>query len=489
MGEIKNIARRLPIILLIGILMLSYAGYFVPTEAKADTTSTLPSELTAVYSGDSVVVGEEYNKDKLDVMAFYADGSTETVINYSTTTRKVSKSGENIFTVFYKGKVAQFTVYGKKVTEIAATYAGDGISIGNSIDPRLLSVNVIYDDGSSEILERGYNVVSGEARAVGTNTGRVVYQGIHGSFEFIGVTPGTVQEIFVTYVGPAEKGVGNTFLPTDLLVTAIYTDGRTETINNYTLSPDKVQTVGVNRVAVYFRGKSATFEVIGKERQAVSLTAVYKGDTVAVGYPVRKYDIEVTATFDDNTTETITDYTMIGGGVVNYVGQNLITVDYKGQRAEFYVNGVEKKEPDYANGAKFEVTNGRANAQLAIALLSGLTADMFSVESIENVYVKRLLTREVRNGDYIPFKISFLNEDLEDDKPFSMRITIPSSYNVKGCTLYFTPDSKTVIGAMNTEIVGTNTIDATIHNEGTYILAYNFNWEKEEEEEKKKDSK
>ena len=136
---------------------------------------------------------------------------------------------------------------------------------------------------------------------------------------------------------------------------------------------------------------------------------------------------------------------------------------------------------------KFEVTNTREKANGSIALLSGLTADMFSVESLDTGYVKRLLNRAIRKGDYIPFEIVFKNDDLVDDKPFSMQITVPSAYNVKGCTLYYTPNGKTIIGALTTEISGTNTIDVKVHNEGIYILAYNFDWEKEEKEKDNKD--
>ena len=475
----KRITRLFVLVLCIGILFLSgFKTVFV----KADTTNQLPTSLIASYTGDTIIVGQEYDRTKLSVTATYADGTTEIVENYSTTSRKVTKAGENIFTVFYKGKVAQFSVFGKKVSEVSAIYAGEAVSIGNSIDPRQLTVTVIYDDGTTDTITEGYNLVSTQARTIGENKARVVYQNLYSEFVFMGVEAGVVQEIFVSYVGPAEKGVGNSFLATDLLVTAVYTDGRSETINNYTVTPDKVQNIGVNRISVYYRGKGSSFDVIGKERQAISISATYKGDTVAVGYAVRKVDITVTATFDDNTTQTVEDYTIVGGGNINYVGQNLITIDYKGQRAEFYVNGVAEKKPDYANGAKFEVTNTREKANGSIALLSGLTADMFSVESLDTGYVKRLLNRAIRKGDYIPFEIVFKNDDLVDDKPFSMQITVPSAYNVKGCTLYYTPNGKTIIGALTTEISGTNTIDVKVHNEGIYILAYNFDWEKEEKE-------
>lgn len=485
MGRKLKWVKQLLVVFFFAGMILSFCSDNQTITVKADTASQIPTDLTAYYSGENVIVGEEYDRNKLSVTATYSDGTTEIVENYTTTSKKVTKSGENLFTVFYKGKVTQFSVIGKKVSQVSAMYGGEAVSVGNSIDPRQLTVTVIFDDGTTTTITEGYNLVSGQARVVGSNKARVVYQNLYGEFEFIGVAAGTVQEMFVSYVGPAEKGVGNLFLPTDLLVTAVYTDGRSETINNYTLTPDKVQNIGVNRINVYYRGKAASFEVIGKERQAVSISATYKGDTIAVGNAVRKVDIVVTATFDDNTTEKIEDFTIVGGGNINYIGQNLITVDYKGQKAEFYVNGVAEKKPDYINGAKFEVENGKEKGEVSIALLSGITKEMFSVESLEISYVKRLLNRAIRKGDYIPFKIVFKDDNLVDDRPFAMQITIPSSYNVKGCTLYYTPNGKTIIGALTTEVSGTNTIDAQLHNEGIYILAYNFDWEKDAEEDKK----
>lgn len=452
----------------------------------ADST-TLPTSLSAQYMGGSVKIGQEIDITLLTVTATYADGTTQTISDYSINTKIVSRPGNNIFTVVYKGKVAQFAVNGKKAVAIFASYSGSTmLSIGNRADEKDVTVMVSYDDGSTEDITEGFTLSQNDITTTGTNKVTVLYQGLTTTFDVYGVEPKTVDSLFVSYLG-TEKGIGTKFQPKELLVTAVYTDGTTENINNYVVTPETIEIKGTNKITVSFRGKSASIDIIGKEILPTSITASYKGDTVGIGYSVRKQDVIVTVKYEDNSTEEVTDFSLLNNGTVSLVGQNLITVDYKGLRADFLVDGVEKKETDYEGSVKFEVTNGRHTGTVEVVLPT--ESDKLLGESIPTVNVKRVLNRAIRNGDYIPFKIRFLDPALDDDLPYTLRITLPSFYQAEGCTLFYTPNSKTTIGAMTSEISGTNTLITTLHHEGTYILAFNPNWDEEETEETKKENK
>ena len=132
-------------------------------------------------------------------------------------------------------------------------------------------------------------------------------------------------------------------LKSNLTVTATYSDKSTSIISNgYSLSGNL--TVGTSTITVTYLEKTATFNVNVSEeiiptKNLTSITAVYtQGDTVV--YPSTalnklKTNLVVTANYDDDSTETVTDYTLSGELTV---GTSTITVTYLEKTATFNVN-------------------------------------------------------------------------------------------------------------------------------------------------------
>ena len=139
-------------------------------------------------------------------------------------------------------------------------------------------------------------------------------------------------------------------LKNNLTVTATYSDNSNSVISSgYSLSGNL--TVGTSTITVTYSGKTTTFNVTVSEettptKTLSSITAVYtQGD--AIVYPSTalnnlKSNLVVTANYDDDSTETVTDYTLSGE---LSVGASTITVTYSGKTTTFNVNVTEESTP------------------------------------------------------------------------------------------------------------------------------------------------
>ena len=131
-------------------------------------------------------------------------------------------------------------------------------------------------------------------------------------------------------------------LKSNLVVTANYSDGTTQTITNYTLSG--TLSVGTSTITVTYNNKTTTFDVAVTQRPTLtSIAATYnQGSTVI--YPSTSLDslkanLTVVANYSDSTTATITDYVLSG---TLSVGTSSVTVTYNGKTTTFNVTVIEE---------------------------------------------------------------------------------------------------------------------------------------------------
>lgn len=454
--------------------VLCFAGVSLQTiHAKAATL--LPSYIEASYSGESGLVGSLIDRESLLVQAVYEDGSTETVTDYYLSTERIAKDGENEIAVVYRGRRTSFFVTGKRVTGLTAFYMGEEVSVGNAVSKQNVYVYADYSDGSGSEVE-DFVISSPVITKVGTNNIYVIYGGRRDQIEVQGRVPGTVNSIQVTYIG-GDVMLGSPIKREDIYVTALYTDGTSETIENYQLSMETPSMIGVNTVIVTYRYRTDSFIVNGYEKEVEKLSARYTGSGVRVGTEVRRADIKVTATYTDGSVEEVTEFEL-PTPVIYFVGTHTKTVHYMGLTADIFVIGIEEMETSYENAAEFTVTNTRASAVCRIAVPSGVDNSVISGESLRKASVSQVVPRAVRRSDFIAFEI-VAEADGEDELPLEMRITIPTGYDAKDCALYYTPNRKTIVAKMSTEVLNSKELVTTIYKAGTFLLAY----EPDEEEE------
>lgn len=462
--------------LVLGLTNLGGAlGLHSVETAYADTVNEPKViSLSAYYMGSSVLVGDNIDPEKLKVTAYYEDGTSGEVKGYTLATTKITQVGTNECIVIYKGQVARFYIIGKTLTSFHAFYHGSTVSVGNSVDLRKISATAVYSDGTSENVE-DFNILNKVITSTGNNTITLTYKGLTYNITVYGTSPKELLTLYATYSGESVM-VGGSIDPRKLEVTAVYKDGSSETINNYTLNPDIITKTGLQLVVASYQGLSAPFQVTGAQKDIVSIKATYKGDPVGVGYSVRKSDVEVIATYSDGTKQQITDF-RLSSPTITYEGYHIVMVEAGGASAEFIVQGVAIQNISFNNALKFNVANGKYKGKVEVNLPKNVNTSLFTGESLPASAVSRVLTRAVRKSEFIAFEVGIVDDEDSTDSaidefPLIMRVTIPDGFNIKDCELYYTPNRKSVIGKMNTDITGTKTLQCTIYNPGTYILSY-----------------
>ncbi len=168
---------------------------YTATYKNGDGTFTAPftvtgirniGAITAVYSGPAVLVGNDYDKSYVTVMAYYTDDPDKKegfeVTPTSLSSLKVTAAGDNSYTAYYEDKKqdktfsAQYVVNGyKAIKSIAATYTGDKILVGEQYSVDDVKVTLYYTDGTNATTKQ-FNVNSKTVTAEGGNSFTATYR-------------------------------------------------------------------------------------------------------------------------------------------------------------------------------------------------------------------------------------------------------------------------------------------------------------------------
>ena len=451
------------------VLVFTLGSVFHQTIITAYADEAEIVSISAVYTGPAVIVGKEIDTSKLTVIATYNDGVTDEITGYTIVSKTVTQEGYNQLVVIYQGKTANFYVMGKKLLSIYAYYTGPLISIGNSVNPNDVQVIASFGDGSTERLT-DFVLQTKVITDIGENTVHVISEGKVMQIDVYGMEPKEIIALYATYSGDSVM-VGNSVKPENLEITAVYKDGSSEKINSYTITPEVVGSTGTQMMVAYYRGKSVSFNVVGVNKELVSISAQYRGDAIGIGYSVNPVDVLVTGTYNDGSTAIIKDFNLLSS-TITYIGYQVVTVEVEGQKVEIIVQGVAEQKMDFSNASTFTITNGTNSATVAISIPKNISNTSIKGASIGNATVTKLVTRAVRKSTFIAFEIDAVDEDMVERFPLTMKITVPTEFKLTDTSLYFTPNKKSIIGKMNTTIVAPNIMIVTIFHPGTYILSY-----------------
>ncbi len=440
----------------------------VPVRAKAADPTVVA--ISAVYTGGTLEVGAAIPKEEIEVTASYSDGTTVEVTEFAMSTERVLTDGANRVMIIYRGKVTEIYVYGKRARSIYATYSGGMVSVGNKISTEDLTVYLQYTDYSTEeILD--YRVVNPVISSVGSQKVQIVYNSMQTTVDVYGTQAKTVSMLTAVYEGEGAPQ-GYAVPEKNMYVTALYTDGTSERIYNYTMTPATVQNIGDNKMIVSFRGKSVEITVKGVELTAQSIEAVYKGSSVEVGDYVAAEDVTVTAFYSDGSKAVVKDFTF-SSDRITMTGENTIIVNYGGQSATIKVTGIARSGASYSNAASFTVKNTQYSANVQVALPKRMQKDAIVGKSLKPDRVSRVINKvKAEVIDYIAFDI-LLTDELQDDVfPLTMRIDLPQKYKAKETNtyLYYTSNRKSVMVRVALEPSSDGVIEVTLFHTGTYIL-------------------
>lgn len=359
-------------------------GKPVPTEPDPATAT-----LTAVYADESVLVNSNFDANKVKVI--WSDALVSKTLSYDAldvkpTSTRIKSIGDNNFTVGYKGATATLTVHGYKVDKITASYTGDRVKVGSSLNKDNLKVRIYYTDNKQglpnpDLLSKeAYTVTPGTALSSGNTKFTVTYSDASADYtadvtvESYGTSDLIVQSLEAKYKD-ASVVVGSEFNASDVTITAKYNDGSTEKIgwSKLDTKPDNMQVskAGWNSYEIGYGDATATLQVHGYE--AKGLAVEYSGGDLKVGSSIDKSKVKVTVTYskdykDETHSEEISDYTL-SPETVAAIGANTITLTADGKTATFTVTGLDPnatpkpttttaKQPVTANGNKVVAKTG-----------------------------------------------------------------------------------------------------------------------------------
>lgn len=453
---------------LFAILFAFIAVFMIPQVEKAEAAEKRLSSITAVYTGDTVLVGHSIDLDKLTVMGLYTDGSYVKLKDYTLSTYVVKDTGANRITVNCDGVSATFTVQGKKILFLSAYYRQNTVTVGEQLKQDDITVRVYYSDGTNKEID-DYTISGTVVTKIGVNEFVVIYEDKTAKFTVTGKEIKLPKSLNASYSGPAVI-VGNAPDRDDFYVSVLYNDNTIERITTFELSPSVVEKEGSNTMVVSYGELTKEVKVPGLAKEVVSIKAEYTGLPVVVGKTVATEDIKVTATFNDGSKDEVTNFTL-SRSVVYKIGDNLITVFCGEAVAYINVRGVEAEIIDYDNAAEGFVRNGDFYSRIKLAVNSKADPEGVLIEAIDAELLRKAMRRIVKSDKYIAFEVSFDDPEMDVFLPMTMKVTVPAEFDKENFAVFYTPNRKTIMAEMNGEFLKDGSYEFKMFQPGTYIIA------------------
>ena len=308
---------------------------------------------------------EAFNYDYLTVTGHFDDGHTSKFMvgTYSVTrsdgvaTNKINKVGSNVFTatVVYGENIwtASFVVPGvKRLIGIQAEY--DGPSVAMNKKPKRKNIIVIanYSDGSASTIT-DWTYLNGDT-ITENNNGilTIYYQGFECTVE-INHYDAYATQIKAFYNGPKVE-VGHDFMMSYLTVKIYYQDSTNTnsyweeldqahyTVDKQTILYEKDNIITVTYVTNSGNVLTTNFIVEGflPEKEILYITAEYSGPPIRKGKTYNPEKVICKAYWNNGNVSLIKDFT-VTTTIIDKVGPNEITLNYKEHTCNFIVTGVE----------------------------------------------------------------------------------------------------------------------------------------------------
>ena len=207
-------------------------------------------------------------------------------------------------------------------------------------------ITLYYDDGTSQMMDMIPSMVTGfDNTLVGAQTLTVTYNGKTDTYN-IEIIAKTLESIAVTTLpNTTHYLVGkDSFSAEGGKVTLYYNNDTSDIINlnNSMVSGFSNQTVGTQTLIVTYNGKTDTFNITVDEKSLTSILVTAEPDKVSYleGESFSKTGMIVTAYYNNDTSATITDYSI--SGYNSTPGSKTITVTYNGKSDTFTVTVLAK---------------------------------------------------------------------------------------------------------------------------------------------------
>ena len=135
--------------------------------------------------------------------------------------------------------------------------------VGEFVDLTGLVLTATYSDGSTKTVD-DYNIAGFDSSAPGKTTLTIAYGDLSTEIELT-IKPTVLTGIKISHrPTKVEYNQGEELDLTGLVITALYSNGKTEKITDYVVSGYDSNTAGKQTITVSYNGFTATFEVVVK---------------------------------------------------------------------------------------------------------------------------------------------------------------------------------------------------------------------------------
>ena len=321
--------------------------------AGGDDVTDMPHSLSIVSEAEKLTYysGEQISVDGLMLEAVYEDGATESVSGGFTISPATAQGvGTQTVTVTYNGVTVTYeiTVMQKEVSSlyIEALPSRREFSVGEEFDLSGMVIDVLFADGSHEMINDGYTFEPMSATELGETKVTVSYGERSVSF-VVNIVEIAVDAIEVIEM-PTKLSyyVGESFDTAGLIILADYPNGVSGEVSaGFTVSPEKFTAAGKQTVVVSYGGKSLEFEV-EVSRANLTRLAVRNMPTktsYTVGESLSMKGFSMWAYYDNGTSQIITNSYTYTPTKLTKAGTQYITVTYMGKTTGFNVTVTEAK--------------------------------------------------------------------------------------------------------------------------------------------------
>ena len=334
------------------------AGEHTITVTYEDCTTTFKAFSTAVLTGISVKTkpskldyfeGEELNTAGMVVTAYYNDNTTvDLTDSFTCAPGLLETPGKQAVTVTYEGATTTFEVNVIKVVidriEIKTQPVKTEYFTGDSLDTTGLTLDVIYNNGNVETVDKGFECDYNIFGTAGRKNVVVTYNEKTTEFS-VNVTAVAVERIEIkTLPNKTDYFTGQTLNTTGLTITAFYNNGTVKNFDRgYTCDPNTFSKEGTQTVTVTYEGKTAAFTVnVTREVKRIEIITKPNKTTYFVGDTLDTTGIVIAIIYADGSGSYTSSSFTCDVSELNSVGTKTVTVTCKGKTATFTVTVVQK---------------------------------------------------------------------------------------------------------------------------------------------------
>ncbi|MCR4616223.1 MAG: bacterial Ig-like domain-containing protein, partial [Clostridiales bacterium] len=297
-------------------------------------------EKTEYFDGDTL------NTAGLKIRKYYNSGASEILddTQVTCTPSLLTGSGKKTITVAYQGQTDTFEVNVTPVmlSQIEVNTLPDKTEycLYDNLEPAGLTVKLIYNNGSTEIIDEGFSCAPLLLSEKGNFNITVSYEDKTTNFDV------AVEAVidFIDIIETPEKTeyfVGDSIDTTGLVLKIVYINHKYDVVyTDYTCNIDVFEEPGYQAITVTYGGKTDDFyvDVIPVVVEEIEIVTLPDKLDYWVGETLDTTGLTVKAIYNSGKVETVDSGFVCDPTEFTTAGEHTITVTYGGKTAEFKVN-------------------------------------------------------------------------------------------------------------------------------------------------------